>query len=306
MSPVTWSLAAIVPLLMALALGIGVTTLHRRLPPATAARVVLATLIVVMVAVLPTMWAVAVGSLAHVPMVAGAVEWCSSYVGMGQDGSTLGTITMVSVAAIAIVSAVLVARVIRAHRRLRHHRPAPVEVAEHHALFAVTLPGRGGRVVVSRALVDMLDSDELGVVIAHEEAHAAHRHDRYLLVAQLGVASFPVLYPLTQRLQFVLERWADEVAAQRCGDRRLAARTLGKVALGIDASRTHGVSKVPVGAAHFARWGVTERVSALLVAPPPVPAPRTMVVVWSAIGLTAVFALVQLHHLATVLLACVG
>jgi hypothetical protein len=311
-SPSSLSFVAIAPLLMAIALGVGVTTFHRRLPPAMAARVVLTTLVVVVAAVLPTLWTVAVGSLVHVPMLAVAVEWCSSSVGIGRHGSLSAGVATVAAAVFAIVSSARMVRVVRAHQRLSDHLPGPLEIAEHHAPFAVTLPGRGGRVVVSTALLAMLSDDEQAVVLAHEGAHAAHRHDRYLLAAQLGAIAAPVLHPLTQRLKFVLERWADEVAAQRCGDRRLVARTLGKVALGAntfsapDASWSTATSAISVGATNFACLGVTDRVAALLAPTPPSPSLSARVLVWSAIGATAALALFQLHHLATVVLACMG
>ena len=109
--------------------------------------------------------------------------------------------------------------------------PGTVEITDHDQTFAFTLPGRGGQVVLSTGLIDMLDEAEQQVVLAHERAHAHHRHDRYLLTAQLAAAVMPLLRPLAGRLQFSLERWADETAVARCGDRGFVARTLGKVAL---------------------------------------------------------------------------
>ena len=144
--------------------------------------------------------------------------------------------------------------------------------------------------VLSSGLVELLDDDEQRVVLAHEGAHANHRHDRYLLVAQLAAATIPVLRPLTSRLQFSLERWADEVAVEVCGDRRFVAHTLGKVAL-------HSVT--PVGALSFAGLGVPARVSALLSAPAPAPRVPLLIGLWSAIAVTGALAAFQVHHLAS-------
>lgn len=93
--------------------------------------------------------------------------------------------------------------------------------------------GPAGRVVISTAMLALLDDEERAVVLAHEHAHGVHRHDRYLLLATLTSALFPPLGHLSPRLQFGLERRADEDAARAAdGDRRLVARTIAKVAVG--------------------------------------------------------------------------
>ena len=148
--------------------------------------------------------------------------------------------------------------------------------------------------MLSSGLIELLDDDEQAVVLAHEQAHARHRHDRYLLVAQLAAAAVPALRPLTSRVQFSIERWADEAAAAECGDRDFVARTLGKVAL-YDAS--------PAGMLSFAGLGVSARVGALLAEPAPAPRNATMLGLWLAIGFTGVLALFQLHHLLSLVTA---
>ena len=107
----------------------------------------------------------------------------------------------------------------------------------------------------------------------------------------------PLPRPLAGRLQFSLERWADEAAVAQCGDRGFVARTLGKVAL----------HSTPAGAMSFAGLGVPARVAALL-SPPMAPLrSSTHAALWCAILVTGVFATLQIHHLARLVTAyCPG
>ncbi len=285
----------ILPLLVALSLAVMVTTIHRRLPPVLAARAVAVTVVVVAGAAVPTLWIVGLGYFTHAPFLGSGLRWCIDVFGAHDRISPWIGLPSLLLAAIGTLRA---ARVVRAHRRLRHDHQGFVEIACHEQPFAFTLPGRGGHVVLSSGLVELLDDDERNVVLAHELAHATHRHDRYLLVAQLAVATIPMLRPLTSRLQFSLERWADEAAVEECGDRQFVARTLGKVALR---------SVTPVGAMSFAGLGVPARVSALLSAPAPTPRAPLLIGLWSAIVVTGALAAFQVHHLGSLVTAlCPG
>lgn len=287
--------SVIVPLLVAIALAVAVTTVHRRLPPALAARAVAVTVIVVAAAAVPTFWIVGLGYLAHAPFLGSGLRWCVEVFGAHDRISPwIGPPSLV-LAGFGTIQSV---RVVRAHRHLRHDHAGSVEIACHEQPFAFTLPGRGGHVVLSSGLVELLDDDEQRVVLAHERAHATHRHDRYLLVAQLAAATIPMLRPMASRLQFSLERWADEAAVQECGDRRFVARTLGKVAL-------HGIT--PVSALGFAGLGVPARVAALLSAPAPRPRSSLLLGLWLAIAATGALGAFQVHHLASLVTAlCPG
>ena len=289
------STSFVLPLVVSVGLAILVTTSHRRLPPVVAARAVTITLAVVTMAALPTVWIVSFGFVAHLSPLGGRLDWCAEAVGLGAPVPFWVGVpaVMVSLAGVMRVRAVL-----RSYRRLRHDGPGGVEIADHDQPFAFTLPGRSGHVVLSSGLIDMLDEAEQGVVLAHERAHANHRHDRYLLTAQLAAALVPILRPLAGRLQFSLERWADEMAVTHCGDRAFVGRTLGKVALR---------SVAPAGAISFAGLGVPARVAALL-GPPTVPLrSSTQVALWGAIAMTGLLAAFQLHHLARLLAAlCPG
>jgi hypothetical protein len=274
------------PLIVAATLGAAVTMTHRRLPPRIASRAIAASIVVIAAAAVPSIWLVSITYLAHLSVLGGRFEWCAHALGMHDPIPWFVGLPAMTTLAVGIHRT---RTVFREYRCLRHDVPGAVEIADCPRPFAFTLPGRGGRVVVSSGLVDMLDQTEQAVVLAHERAHALYRHDRYLLAAQLASANVPVLRPLAGRLQFSLERWADEAAVEHCDDRPLVARTLGKVALR---------SAKPVAVMSFAGLGVPARVAALL-APPMTPLHRAShTALWISIGLAAALAGYQLHHLA--------
>jgi len=279
------SAAAVWPVAVALMLALVATTAHRRLPPQIAARTLLATMSVVVVATVPILWVVTLGFVAHLPALDRWIGWCADAFGTHERVPAWVGLTALMVSTIGSARAF---RVLLVHGRLRHDRPGPIEIVAHDEAFAYTLPGAGGRVVLSDTLVELLDGDEHAVVVAHESTHAHHRHDRFLLVAQLGEALLPVVRPLSKRLRFSLERWADDAAAQCCGDRPFVARTLAKVAL-------HG--HTPSGVVGLTGLGVSARVAALLGPPNRAARPAMLVIVWMAIGLTGALAVIQLHHL---------
>ena len=282
------------PLAAAGLLALGVTTIHRRLPPALAARVVALTLLVVIAAAVPTLWIVSMGFVGHVSFLGSGLQWCAHAVGVHHEVPALVGVPATAMVAYGTLRAI---GVLRSFLRLRQDR-GTIDIAHDERAFAYTLPGRGGHVVVSTGLVDLLDDAEFDVVMAHEAAHGRYRHDRYLLVARVVSASIPMLRPLTSRLEFSLERWADEYAAGLHGDRGFVAQTLGKVALS---------GMAPVGVLSFAGLGVVARVEALLR--PPVDEPGNPLLLATILGIvaTGVLATFQLHHLGTLLTAlCPG
>ncbi|MEU1486867.1 M56 family metallopeptidase [Streptomyces sp. NPDC005752] len=128
--------------------------------------------------------------------------------------------------------------------------------------YAYALPGRrgrDGRVVVSTAMMDCLDARERRALVAHERAHLAGHHHRYLLVTQLAARANPFLLPLRTAVAYSTERWADEEAAYEVGSRRAVATAVGKAAL--FSHRPPGPAVLPA----FAAAGpVPRRVAALL------------------------------------------
>ncbi|MDN5552027.1 MULTISPECIES: M56 family metallopeptidase [Brevibacterium] len=123
--------------------------------------------------------------------------------------------------------------------------------------FALAIPERGGRILISTALRDLLTREELAVVYQHEQAHLDRKHHVYMGIAHALVAVLPVLSRLEPAMRLAVERWADEEAATVVGNRRLVAETIGKVAL----SRTVSPSANGLGVADHE---VSRRVQALL------------------------------------------
>ncbi|POX37565.1 hypothetical protein C3486_27635 [Streptomyces sp. Ru73] len=158
----------------------------------------------------------------------------------------------------------------RAARALAGLPGSRVAVLPDTAAYAYALPSRRhgrsrgrGRIVVSTAMLDRLDSRERRALFAHERAHLAGHHHRYLLAVQLAARANPFLRPLRTATEFCTERWADEEAARAVGDRRVTARAVGKAAL--------VTGRAPLaGLASFAAPGpVPRRVAALLGPVPP-------------------------------------
>lgn len=282
--------ALMAPLLVSIAVAGVATSAHRRLPPRLAARFVSIALVIVVIAALPTLLVVALAFLAHVPIIGIGFQWCAQVIGLHQAVPAWLGLPALALTATGIVR---VARLLRQHRQLRVHHASAIHVADSHKPYAVTLPGRAGQIVISTALVELLDPDEQQVVIAHEQAHARYRHDRYLLTAELAAAALPPLRALARRVNYSIERWADEAAARVCGDRELVAVTLGKVAL----------HSSPATVTGFAGLGVAARMGALLE--PPVPTPRRahIVALWASLAVTAAFSAYQLHHIERIVAA---
>ncbi|MFG6301876.1 M56 family metallopeptidase, partial [Streptomyces rochei] len=145
--------------------------------------------------------------------------------------------------------------------------------------YAYALPGgRRDRVVVSTALLDRLQSAERRALFAHERAHLAARHHRFLLAVRLAALANPFLRPLRTAVAYAAERWADEAAARVVGDRRAVATAIGKAAL---VSRGTPVATL----AGFAAPGPVPRRVAALLGPPP--AVRTWPSLFTSVGLAA-------------------
>ncbi|MFJ8954994.1 M56 family metallopeptidase [Streptomyces sp. NPDC102381] len=153
----------------------------------------------------------------------------------------------------------------RAHEALAGLPDTEVVVLPDTQPYAHALPGgrsTRGRVVVSTALLDRLRSAERRAVFAHERSHLLARHHRHLLAVRLAARANPFLRPLSSAVAYTAERWADEEAATRVGDRRTVARAIGTVAL------SGGAVREPVFASLAAPGPVPRRVAALLAGPP--------------------------------------
>jgi hypothetical protein len=223
-----------------------------RVGPLHAARIAYAVLVVAAVATIPLGLFWSIGLLANLPVVGKFVH----------DFLHVNGVHSASVAwwgwligAWMLVSAWRAIALIRSHRKMGRASCRGAElVVDSDAVFAYAVPGPSRSIVLSRGLVATLTTPEVDVVVAHERAHARLCHDRALLVGHLCVLVLPLMRPVLARLEFALERIADESAVVACGSRQLVARTLARVALG---------DGIPRGVAGVAKTGVSARVLAL-------------------------------------------
>ncbi|MFG2417233.1 M56 family metallopeptidase [Streptomyces goshikiensis] len=128
--------------------------------------------------------------------------------------------------------------------------------------YAYALPGARDRIVVTAGMLAELDGPERRALFAHERAHLASRHHRFLLATQLAARANPFLRPLCTSVAYTTERWADEEAAAMTGNRQSVARAVAKAAL-----VTQGAPSATL--AHFAAAGPVPRRVAALLAPAP-------------------------------------
>jgi Zn-dependent protease with chaperone function len=237
------------------------------LPPRSSAWALACTALVTAVG-----WAGALGLLAftgvaQIPQIAQEGSW-SVPVLRAEDpvylavavGSALllaGGVVSLGVAAVRQVRQVLRAR--RECARL----PGRTELAvvDDAAPLAFALPGAPGRIVVSRGMLRCLGDDEREALLAHERAHLRGRHHLFLGLWRLTAALNPLLRPMAAAGGFLLERWADEEAAERVGDRAVVAHAVGRAALAA-AAAPRSVGLAVTGGE------VPQRVRALLGPPP--------------------------------------
>ncbi|MFN3255384.1 MAG: M56 family metallopeptidase [Ilumatobacter sp.] len=255
-----------------------------RLHPATAARCSAVLLAAVAIATVPTLWLIGLSGLAHMGWHNPVFDWSQHLM---PDYQPFGAVVGISSLIAALAGTARAVRVLTHHRRLRCTDTCPVEFIDTDEVYAYTLPGPARTIAISDGLRKALDDNEFDVVLAHEQAHARHRHDRFKLLALLTTAFIPMIIPIKTRLDFYLERWADEEALEHTGaERRLAARTIAKVAL---------ASPSPRPALGIADHGVAARAAALLE---PIELPDTVTRLQTSmiIATTLLLTAYQVHH----------
>jgi beta-lactamase regulating signal transducer with metallopeptidase domain len=279
------TLLALVPLLACALLALRGERLAQVLPPATAVRAITAA---TLACALGAGFVLAVGAftvLAEIPSIANAGQWSIPVLRGGDPiPALLGLLPAIAVT-------MLMARAL--HRAAQHAQDLAAAQATCRRLGpatsglvivpddepdAYTLPGLSGRVVVSTGMLRALRADERRVLLAHEDSHLRHRHHAYVQLSDLAAAANPLLRSSARAVRLSVERWADEDAAQRSGDRTLAARALARAAL----ARPHPpTATAPILGA--VRSAVAQRVAALL-APPPQRRPLTTLAITALIG----------------------
>lgn len=153
-------------------------------------------------------------------------------------GAGIATAGQVLTAGMLLRGAWAVAQVVRRrHAERRRHRlllrwagadlpDVPAIVLEQSEAAAYAVGGRQRTVVVTRGIVDLLSGAELSAVLAHEHAHLAARHHRWLTAAALVAQALPMVPLLREapaRVGRLLEMEADELAAAHHEPRVIAS-----------------------------------------------------------------------------------
>jgi beta-lactamase regulating signal transducer with metallopeptidase domain len=102
-------------------------------------------------------------------------------------------------------------------------------VVDHPAATAYCLPGRRSAIVISAGTLDLLDTDELAAVLAHERAHVRERHDLVLLPFLALLRAFrwaEVARQAYRAVELLIEMHADDRALRQRPARELATALL--------------------------------------------------------------------------------
>jgi Zn-dependent protease with chaperone function len=214
------------------------------------------------------------------------------------------TLIGVTATILLIFGIVRVARVLQVRRAMNRELRAvcsacgtgELAVVSLDAPHAFAVPGRPGRILVTRGMLTALDGDERRVVLAHERAHLQGRHHRLRAATEVCAAVNPMLIPVREAVAYLVERSADEHAATVTGSRELVARALAKAALA--AGSTNRMPRWPV-ALRFTGCKVSARVAALRSDPPrPEPlVPSGVLALGVATAIAAVQATIAFYQL---------
>jgi beta-lactamase regulating signal transducer with metallopeptidase domain len=187
------------------------------------------------------------------------------------DGEVGPADVLVAAAAVAVTAVVLGRLLVVGHRvgthlraRRRRHREAVellgqrderwatgsgrvgVLVLEGRAVAAYCLPAMlRRRIVISRAVSDLLTEDQLAAVVAHEQAHLAARHDLVLEAFTVLHRAFPRLVSSSRALEEV--RLLVEVLADAAARRRHGALPLAQALAALVDARTPAVALAASG-----------------------------------------------------------
>ncbi|MFE1289244.1 M48 family metalloprotease [Streptomyces sp. NPDC058751] len=263
------TLLLVVPLLVPFALGPLARRCPDRLTPVAALWAVTLALVVLAGASVASLGALVLTGLLKVPLFAGLgdlvhpLRTASDLVVLPAAAAATGVLT---VGAWTVVrSALRQFRAFRAARSRADRSPTAGDlcVVESPHPDAYALPGRPHRIVVTTAMLRSLRADEREALFAHERAHNAGGHHRFLVVAELAAHCHPGLRTVRAAVALAAERAADEAAAAAVGDRKLIARAIARAALA-----TGGARFERPGFAPAATTGpVPQRVAALLRTP---------------------------------------
>ncbi|MEU2624371.1 M56 family metallopeptidase [Streptomyces sp. NPDC007157] len=256
-----------IPFLVTAALAVLAAPVARRLPPRRAAWALACAALVTAAGWAGSLALLAFSGVAQVPEIAEEGRWSVAAL-RAEDPVYLVVAAGSALVLVTCVVSLLVAAVRQARHLVRARRecaqlPGRTELAvvDDDVPLAFALPGAPGRIVVSRGMLCCLGDDEREALLAHERAHLRGRHHVFQSLWRLTAALNPLLRPVTVAGEFVLERWADEEAAERVGDRRVVAHAVGRAALASAGASRPAALAVTGGV-------VPQRVRALLAPPP--------------------------------------
>jgi Zn-dependent protease with chaperone function len=262
-----WSVV-VCPVLVAVA----VWLLADRMRPDTSVIFSVSSIAVTAAACVINLAAFAVKALAELPFVAGPLGFSAERV--RADTAYVPWVSWVSVVLLTGVFAGLVL-VWRQHRRdavfARRYAALPTEdglaLIDDDRADAFAVPGRPGRIVVTTGMRAALDDDQYAALLAHERAHLAAGHHRLVQFARLSAAAYPVFWWLARRMEYLVERAADERAADELGSRRVVATAIGKAALVSAGATGRAALLMAPSSSDLRHAGVVPRRVASLIAP---------------------------------------
>lgn len=261
--------------------------LRRRVTPDFAVALLTAVAVVGAAAVL---WALALlvfGGMIGVPGFLEQLAWCRRV--LAASHQTPLPVAAAAAAALVAGGAQAIRFDLRWRRTVRGYGGhGGIDVVDSPRPLAYAAPGRPGTVVISDGLLQILDEEEQAAVIAHERTHLTRRHARYLRLAGMSAAFFPLLTPLARQVRFATERAADEGAVAAVGDRRTVARAIARAALATS----------PSGFLAVGGDSVAARVAELVNPPRPQWLPvAALLTAVGAVLATLLASTWQLHHL---------
>ncbi|MET9894171.1 M48 family metalloprotease [Streptomyces sp. NPDC006465] len=259
----------LIPLLVPFVVGPPARRCLERLAPATALWAVTLAMVVLAGASVASLGALLLTGLLKLPFLAGLgdlvhpLRTAPDLVVLPAAAAATGALT---VGAWTVVrSGLRQLRAFRSARSQADRRPTAGDlcVIESPHPDAYALPGRPHRIVVTTAMLRSLGADEREALFAHERAHNAGGHHRFLVVAELAAHCHPGLRAVRATVVLAAERAADEAAAVAVGDRRLTARAIARAALAVGDARSGRPGFAPAATT----GPVPQRVAALLSAP---------------------------------------
>ncbi len=152
----------------------------------------------------------------------------------GATAAGIGLTLAAAVAAHATVTAVTHLRTVRRHalrhtqaaRLIGHPEPAlGALLVDHEQPAAYCVGGPDPTVIMTTGALRALDPDQVEAVLAHERAHLARHHHRFLAIARIGrqmLPFIPLMRDTAAQVARLVEMHADDAATSDCGTRPLA------------------------------------------------------------------------------------